>query len=73
MLINVARFSLHDHIAAKAKYRIWDPHSATSKLAIKFKDVAGLHQAKVEINEFTEYLSNPGKYTVSSDWRSRAI
>lgn len=34
------------------------------KLDIKLKDVAGLHEAKIEISEFIDYLKNPQKYTV---------
>ncbi|KAF8358480.1 ppgn-1 [Pristionchus pacificus] len=49
----------------KTKYNIIDPQSAEgkSKLRIKLKDVAGLHEAKVEINEFVDYIQNPSKYT----------
>ncbi|GMT24233.1 hypothetical protein PFISCL1PPCAC_15530 [Pristionchus fissidentatus] len=49
----------------KTKFNIIDPHSpeGKSKLRIKFKDVAGLHEAKVEINEFVDYIQNPSKYT----------
>ncbi|GMS95810.1 hypothetical protein PENTCL1PPCAC_17985 [Pristionchus entomophagus] len=49
----------------KTKYNIIDPLSpeGKSKLRIKFKDVAGLHEAKIEINEFVDYIQNPSKYT----------
>jgi AFG3 family protein len=32
------------------------------KSKIKFKDVAGMEEAKVEIKEFVEYLNNPEKF-----------
>lgn len=43
---------------------ILDPTNKKN-LKIKFKDVAGLHEAKVEISEFVDYLKNPTKYSVS--------
>ncbi|KAE9553517.1 hypothetical protein FO519_003266 [Halicephalobus sp. NKZ332] len=44
------------------KIRVIDPLAKDSQLKIKFKDVAGLHEAKVEINEFVDYLKHPAKY-----------
>ncbi|MFH4973799.1 hypothetical protein AB6A40_000508 [Gnathostoma spinigerum] len=47
----------------RSKINVIDPRSQKTSLRIKFKDVAGLHEAKVEISEFVDYINNPGKYT----------
>ncbi|KAL3093217.1 hypothetical protein niasHT_022667 [Heterodera trifolii] len=45
------------------RLRIYDPALKDGKLKIKFRDVAGLHEAKVEVSEFVDYLRRPNKYT----------
>jgi ATP-dependent Zn protease len=39
--------------------------SVTSKLDVRMKDVAGLDQAKLEINEFVDFMKNSSRYHVS--------
>ena len=44
----------------KSKALVFDKHNNTN---VTFKDVAGLSEAKVEIEEIVEFLKNPQKYT----------
>uniref|UniRef100_A0A914YZT0 AAA+ ATPase domain-containing protein n=1 Tax=Panagrolaimus superbus TaxID=310955 RepID=A0A914YZT0_9BILA len=58
-------FSMSDIMnqMTNTKINVIDPLAKDSKLKIKLKDVAGLHEAKVEVNEFVDYLRNPAKYS----------
>ncbi len=44
----------------KSKAKLFDKNNGTN---VTFKDVAGLAEAKVEIEEIVEFLKNPQKYT----------
>jgi spastic paraplegia protein 7 len=46
----------------KANFTVIDPHLKTGVPKVSFKDVAGLHEAKIEVKEFVDYLSKPEKY-----------
>lgn len=46
--------------AGKSKARLFDKGGGTN---VTFKDVAGLAEAKVEVEEIVDFLRNPGRYT----------
>ncbi|CAJ0587844.1 unnamed protein product, partial [Mesorhabditis spiculigera] len=67
-IIRGFRFSMGNmmkDMGGNQKLNIIDPHSPEGKkaLKIKFKDVAGCHEAKVEIKEFVDYLKNSSRFT----------
>lgn len=41
-----------------------DPSVSSEVPKIKFADVVGLHEAKIEVKEFVDYLKVPDNYTV---------
>ncbi len=45
----------------RADFTLVDPQIRVGK-GVKFSDVAGLKEAKVEVREFVDYLKNPDKY-----------
>ena len=46
---------------SKADFTLVDPQIRRNK-GIKFSDVAGLKEAKIEVKEFVDYLKHPEKY-----------
>lgn len=47
----------------KANFTIVDPHIPRKEVGIKFKDVAGLKEAKLEVMEFMDYLIKPENFS----------
>ncbi|KAL7071069.1 hypothetical protein ACQ4LE_009961 [Meloidogyne hapla] len=58
------RIDLSEMFSTGQRFRIVDPTSKEGKknLKIKFRDVAGLHEAKREVMEIVDYLRKPQRY-----------
>ena len=46
----------------KTKFTIIDPSLPGAGRGVKFSDVAGAKEAKEEVMEFVDFLTNPDKY-----------
>ena len=50
---------LINYPSGKSNARIFNPQT---DIKVRFKDVAGLNEAKAEITEFVDFLKHPKKY-----------
>ena len=48
----------------RAEFTLVDPQLKNMGKGVKFSDVAGMREAKVEVQEFIDYLKNPEKYKI---------
>uniref|UniRef100_A0A0K2T9J2 AAA+ ATPase domain-containing protein n=1 Tax=Lepeophtheirus salmonis TaxID=72036 RepID=A0A0K2T9J2_LEPSM len=62
-IMKSVRFQMTDQISGitKADFTLINSKIRSGK-GTKFSDVAGLHEAKIEVKEFVDYLKNPTKY-----------